>query len=96
MNVCQKLDEKNWSLTVTRIVKILVLILGMWLADSLRTDYGGYGVLCIAVLYFFRKNKEVQLIAGSVAFVVGDMLIHGGNSELFDFAMYTRLTFYCS
>lgn len=56
---------------------------GYVLAEILRTDYGGYGVLCIAVLYYFRKDRRMQLLAGSVAFVVGDLLLNNSMNELF-------------
>lgn len=56
--------------------------LGMYLAKLLRTDYAAYGVLCITVLYFFRTSRRGQILAGTVAFIVGDIIINGGTSEL--------------
>lgn len=40
------------------------LAFAMYLADFLKTDYSGMGVLTIAVMYFFRKNRMVSMTAG--------------------------------
>ncbi len=82
MIVCSRLEEQKWNHLLTVAAEVVVLLVGMALADVLRTDYGGYGVLCIASLYFFRKDRRQQLLAGSVAFVAGDMLLYGSLSEL--------------
>ena len=31
-------------------------------------DYGGWGILAIAVLYLFRENKQLQILTGCVSF----------------------------
>lgn len=48
---------------------ILLLGGGMALAEFLQTDYGAAGVMCILVLYIFRKTRTFQLLTGFVAFV---------------------------
>ena len=58
------------------------MVLGILMGDLLQTDYGGFGVLCIMALYFFRKNKGWQIAAGSCAFVLGEYLLLGTASEL--------------
>lgn len=54
------------------VVKVLGYILllggGAALAQFLRTDYGATGVVCILVLYIFRKKKAFQILAGCIAF----------------------------
>lgn len=82
MVLCSMLENWKWNRFVTIAAEVAVLFLGMALAEALRTDYGGYGVLCITALYFFRKDRRVQLLAGTVAFVAGDILLHGSTSEL--------------
>ena len=46
----------------------LCTALGMWLVYSLNTDYAYKGVLSIMVLYFFRKEKNLQVLAGAITF----------------------------
>lgn len=43
---------------------ITVLAAMMFMAEYLRTDYGGMGVLTIAVMYIFRKHKVAAMLAG--------------------------------
>lgn len=82
MVLCSMLENWKWNRFVTIAAEAVILLGGMALAEILRTDYGGYGVLCIAALYFFRRDRRLQLLAGIVAFVAGDILLNGGTSEL--------------
>ena len=43
-----------------------VLVLAMYLADFLNTDYGGMGVLTITAMYIFRRKKVLSVTAGCV------------------------------
>lgn len=43
---------------------LAVLAVIMATADLLRTDYGGMGVLTIAAMYCFRRNKVLSMTAG--------------------------------
>lgn len=45
---------------------LAALAVVMLTADFLRTDYGGMGVLTIAVMYLFRKSKVISMLAGCV------------------------------
>lgn len=36
---------------------------------SVTTDYGAFGVLAIAVLYFLRKDRKQQVLCGCVLFL---------------------------
>ncbi len=38
-------------------------------AEAFKCDYGAHGIIAIALLYLFRKNKREQIIAGCVAFL---------------------------
>ena len=63
------LEEKTeWNNAVRVIGYALVLIAGMAAAYLLRTDYAEKGVLCIMVLYIFRKKKSWQILAGCASF----------------------------
>lgn len=46
------------------------LIVLMLLADFLRTDYGGMGVLTIAVMYAFRKGRVRSMLAGCIVLTI--------------------------
>lgn len=39
------------------------------LAQLIHCDYGAKGIAAIALLYFFRRNKTEQLLAGCIAFL---------------------------
>lgn len=43
-----------------------VLFAGMLLADALKTDYSGMGVLTIVMMYAFRSNKIRSMLAGCI------------------------------
>lgn len=53
---CQKVQE------ICADVSVLLLV--MYLADLLYTDYSGMGVLTIAVMYLFRKSRIKSMLAG--------------------------------
>lgn len=82
MIVCHELESHELNRWFTLIGQLLIMVLGILMGDLLQTDYGGYGVLCIMALYFFRKNKGWQIAAGSCAFVLGEYLLLGTASEL--------------
>ena len=54
-------------------VKLLLsaVVLGFFCfaAEVLKTDYAAIGVICITVMYAFRRKKAAQIAAGCVAFV---------------------------
>lgn len=55
-------------LSVTRLwpEKVAILILAMWLAVVLRTDYNFSGILLIFILYVFREQKCLAAVAGGL------------------------------
>ena len=42
---------------------------GMGLAYLMHTDYSYKGIACIMILYFFRRNKVLQMVAGALSFL---------------------------
>jgi len=46
-------------------VKILEVLLLMWLADFLGTDYGGRGLLLIFIYYIFYEKKLFKMCVGA-------------------------------
>ncbi len=60
----EKKQEKNRTLCF--ILNCLILVGGMGLADLLKTDYGGMGVLAIVWMYLLRRNKMLEAGIGCV------------------------------
>lgn len=70
MCVCSELEnrfasKRNWLI----IGCVLSTGAGMLLAHLLQTDYSYKGVFSILLLYFFRKDRMTQLLAGALSFV---------------------------
>ena len=63
---------KKTSLEVSsiRFANLLVLISGMVLAQVLKTDYSGFGVLTIAIMYRFRKSHIKCMLVGCITLTV--------------------------
>lgn len=54
---------------VKYLAELAIFAAGAFVAELLRTDYGAKGVMCIVVLYLFRWNKAMQIVAGACAFL---------------------------
>lgn len=67
---------------------IVAVAAAMALADLLRTDYGGMGVLTIAAMYLFREGKVKSMLAGCVVLAVMSL------SELPAFLALIPVAFY--
>jgi hypothetical protein len=52
-----------------KFANLAVLTLGMLLADFLTTDYSGFGVLTIAVMYGLRRNHFKAILGGCATLV---------------------------
>lgn len=65
--ILQLIEEK---LTINKYLKYLlmvpVVILIMLLANFLKTDYSGMGVLTIVVMYLLRKNRMLEMAGGCI------------------------------
>ena len=68
--ICFRAVERtNLHTAVKALLFLAALIAGYFIAVFLCTDYNGIGVCCILIIYFFRNNKSLQLLAGSLAFM---------------------------
>lgn len=47
-------------------VKVVYLVLAMWAAQIVGSDYGYKGILLIAVYYFFRRNRLLKTVLGAL------------------------------
>lgn len=64
----QVLEEKMQEGFGQILLKLAVLVVTYGAAELMHTDYGGFGVAIIAVLYLLRKNKLMQCGAGAIGF----------------------------
>jgi hypothetical protein len=55
--------NQKWSIY---FADILVLAVGMILAQILQTDYAGFGVLTIVIMYYFRNSYVKSVLAGAI------------------------------
>lgn len=60
--------RENWPGWQKKILGIIAILLGMGVAALLKTDYAAIGVLCVMIMFLFRKNRLHQVIAGCIAF----------------------------
>lgn len=58
--------EKMKSKALRYMVAVPVIIAGIAAANVLRTDYGGWGVLTIVVMYFLRYYKKAEMYGGCI------------------------------
>lgn len=65
----EELEKRCPNIWVVYIGKGLVFLTAASLSELIRCDYGARGIIAIALLYLFRKNKVEQLIAGCIAFL---------------------------
>lgn len=70
MMILEWLPTRVHQRTLQKILTVVVSLCAMTMAWILRTDYSGAGVACILLMYFARKNRQVQLIVGYAAFVL--------------------------
>lgn len=61
--------RSNMAPMLTVICRLAATGTCMLAAHMLYTDYAATGVFCIVILYFFRRNKKQQVIAGCVTFL---------------------------
>lgn len=67
--------KKEWAAgeMLNKVAKItfsaVALAVGAGIAHVMKTDYAARGVICIMILYIFRKHKPLQIAAGCVAFL---------------------------
>ena len=68
----KKIETMVKNVHLNYILHLIAVILGAWIAMVLKTDYGkmyGIGVIAIAILYIYRRDKKRQMIAGSFIFL---------------------------
>lgn len=61
-NVSELMDKRNIVLSI--IAQILIVAAGFVAAELLETDYSGFGVLTLVVMYLLRKNHVISILGG--------------------------------
>lgn len=59
--------KQEWNVSLRILLCVLILGVGAGAAFLLKTDYAAIGVLTIAVMYLFRKNRMLAAGAGCAA-----------------------------
>ncbi|MCD8119360.1 MAG: conjugal transfer protein TraX [Lachnospiraceae bacterium] len=72
--------------TVILVIRILLAAAVLWCGvnagNFFQTDYSGYGVLVIAVLYYLNRFRNEQIAVGTFAMIFGDYAFNGSVTEL--------------
>ena len=58
-------------------VKVIYLLLAMWAAQAVASDYGYKGILLIAVYHFFRENLPAKVLLGASWNFIWNAFIQG-------------------
>ncbi len=66
--ICRKKVSRKLLLTICGYA--FATVTAMAVAGFLRTDYAGIGVLTIAAMYLFRKNRVLEMTAGCTVLTV--------------------------
>lgn len=53
-----------------KYMQVMIAVFGIVLAFLLRTDYYGFGVLLILLLYIFRNNGELKVLSSGLNFLL--------------------------
>lgn len=61
-------ERKEWHPLLRCLLLAGIVFAGMGGAWLLRTDYDAKGVMCILLLYFFRRSRGLQILVGCLAF----------------------------
>lgn len=61
-------EKADWHPLLRSTALLAVVFAGMGTAYLLKTDYAARGVMCILVLYLFRRTRGLQILAGCLAF----------------------------
>ena len=58
-------------------VKVIYLLLAMWAAQAVASDYGYKGILLIAVYHFCRENLPAKVLLGASWNIIWNAFIQG-------------------
>lgn len=73
---CEGTEYESSNKIKNTIIKAVVAVCCIFTANILRTDYKGYGVLLIIVMYIFYTNREKLCLYSPFAFVTVDLIFN--------------------
>lgn len=76
--------ESMW----TFVGNVCPIMLFAYTADQLKTDYGSWGVVTIAVMYIFRKNRKTAFVLGCLTLTLMYFIEAAAFFMLFPIAKY--------
>ena len=65
--MCKKSSLQTASV---RFADLAILIVGMIFAEALMTDYSGFGILTIAIMYGLRKSPSKSILGGCITLTI--------------------------
>ncbi len=69
-------ENRFYSKNINILIKLIVTIACVFLANILKTDYKGYGALLIIVIYIFYTNREKMCVYSPFIFVIVDLIFN--------------------
>lgn len=54
--------RENWPDWLKKILGVIAILLGMGAAALLKTDYAAIGVLCVMIMFLFRKKDRKSVV----------------------------------
>lgn len=61
------IGEKYEGSSKRKLYEILTVLIGVFIAEILKTDYSGFGVFFIVIMYYFHNNIMLRNIIGAIA-----------------------------
>lgn len=68
-----KEKKASWPKWAKILAQIIILLVGMLLAELLRTDYAYFGVLYVALLYFFYNSNQAEWLRNTVMIILASV-----------------------
>lgn len=62
-------EREDFTRAAIYLLQSGIVLAGIALAEWMKTDYAGFGVLIIALLYLFRRDKKQQMVCGCIGFL---------------------------
>lgn len=64
----KEIESRFSNVCLQGVLDFGIILAGAYIAEFLKTDYGDFGVIIIAMLYLFRKSRIRQCIMGAIGF----------------------------